>query len=280
MHSKAIPTSKADRAAATPFQVRSWHKLALTTLAVPKDGRLLLLVGEPAAGKTTFAFHAAKRHTGDSPEIIQGTPETELNHIWGYLGLAQGETQYCDGPLPRALKQKRWLLVEEFNLIKWDVRQRFLELRESDSVTNPVTGERITIDPAFRLIATSNPENLKCRRNATDAMALMSAFRIIEVPALMADDIRDLLCAHYPQAGLTLIDHAVALWDTYADIGSNETKTDYRLRLTYRAASHLVGLLLQGVDERDAVNIALVNKYIFDSDLHTAAQLKASFSES
>ena len=81
-----------------------------------EDHRLVLFVGEPGVGKTTFAVNAAREFTGTDPEILAGSPETEQQHVFGMWTLAGDSTSFVDGPLPRALKSSRWLLVEEMNL--------------------------------------------------------------------------------------------------------------------------------------------------------------------
>ena len=167
-----------------------WHRTADQMLNLH---RLVMLVGNPGVGKTTFAQDAARTATGRPAASLQGTPETELSHVFGFFSLKREETAFCDGPLPRALKSGCWLIVEEFNLIPLEVRAALLALRGQDEITNPFTGEVLPIPHDFRLVATSNPETLTCRRNSAIAGALLDDFLILDVPDLSPEMIEELL---------------------------------------------------------------------------------------
>ena len=60
--------------------------------------------------------------TGQEPLILSGTPEVEQTDLLGSLTMDGGSTQFADGPLPRALKSGRWLVVEEFSQIPPEAR--------------------------------------------------------------------------------------------------------------------------------------------------------------
>ena len=117
----------------------AWHADAEAMLGVNRPP-LVMLVGEPGTGKTTFARHAAIKHTGKPPLILSGTPETEQSHIFGRWTLAGEETRFCDGPLPSALKTHRWLVIEEFSQVPLECRASLLPLRDQDEITNPLNG--------------------------------------------------------------------------------------------------------------------------------------------
>ena len=51
-----------------------WHREATTLLELGKPP-LMLLVGEPGTGKTTFARRAALDRTGRLPLVLSGSPE-------------------------------------------------------------------------------------------------------------------------------------------------------------------------------------------------------------
>jgi len=255
----------------SPMKEQAWHRVGFRLLKVHD---LVMLVGNPGVGKSTFAAEAARILTGQAPEVLQGTPEAGLRHVFGFFSPgAGGKTGFVDGPLPRALKQQRCLLVEEFNRIGPEVRAALLALRDQAAVINPFTGERLVVPGCFRLIATSNPESMACRRDDGVANAMVDGFLVLEVPDLNKPAIRDLLRFHFPNVSAARRERVVELWEEYAGIGEPESP---RAQLGYRAAAHLMALLESGLDERIGIEVALINQYIIDPDRHIAAKLHAS----
>lgn len=253
-----------------------WHTDARALLAIGRPP-LILLVGEPGSGKTTFARHAATRATGRLPLVLSGSPETEQAHLFGRWTLAGEETRFVDGPLPAALKNDHWLLIEEFSQIPIECRASLLPLRDQDEITNPLNGEVLPIPPSFRLVATSNSETLTCRKNTGIAKVLFDGFLVLETPELTNTHVECFLRYHYPKAGKRRVSRVLALWNDYRNLTSKGASG--KSHLSYRAAAHLMALLEHGMEESRAVQIALVNKFLAsDLDLFSAAKLKNSIS--
>jgi cobaltochelatase CobS len=237
--------------------------------------RLVLLVGEPGCGKTTFAVRASRERTGADPEVFQGTPETEQAHLFGTYTLEGGATRFVDGPLPAALKQGRVLLVEEMNLVPLETRAALLALRGATSIRNPVSGERIPVPDSFRLLATSNPENMRCYRNGQIAQALYDDFLILEVPSPTEEDLRRLVAARFPAAPPADVDEAFDLWRRYREFSDGKA-SKHAVRLGMRSLEHYLGLRRLGLEAGAAVEVAFVHPYVIDADAHEAAKLHAS----
>ncbi len=253
-----------------------WHADAFTLLDVGRPP-LVLLVGEPGCGKTTFARHAAVRATGRPPLVLSGSPEAEQSHLFGRWTLVGDETRFIDGPLPQALKSGRWLLIEEFSQIPIECRASLLPLRDQDELTNPLNGELLPVPDGFRLIATSNSETLTCRKNTGIARVLYDGFLVLEVPELDDAQVGRFLRHHFPAAGQDRVARVLKLWNDYRGLTSKGVSA--KGHLSYRAAAHLMSLLERGMDEVRAVQVALVNKFLSaDQDLFSAAKLKNSIS--
>lgn len=251
-----------------------WHPTARVMLSVKKP-RMNLWVGSPGTGKTTSANHLTMELTGQPPELLAGSPNTEPIHLWGHLELAGDRTPFRDGPLPSALKGGRWLLIEDFSLIPLEVRADLLPLRDQEMIINPVTKEILRIPPAFRCICTSNSESLTCRKNAGIADVLFDGFQILEVPELDEADVGSFLKHEFPQGKKRQLARVLKLWKEYREITCNESSA--KSHLSYRAAANLMALLEKGLDEVEAVQIALVNRFLpTDQDLFSAAKLKNS----
>lgn len=249
-----------------------WFKTARIILI---RHRFLMLVGEMATGKTTFAQFAAREITHRDPEILPCSPETERTDVWGSYQLVGDGTHFADGPLPRALKLGSWLVAEEFGLAPLETRATLLTLRGQKQVVNPLCGESIPIPDSFRLVATSNPENMSCRRNVGIARALYDDFQVLEVPVLSTALVKKMLGHNFPESAAPRIERVMSLWNEYRQLTGKSDGESGESYLTYRAAAHLLGLLEDGLDEETAVRVALVGKFITDKDLHSAARLKA-----
>ena len=253
-----------------------WHDSARTLLDVGNPP-LILLVGDPGTGKTTFARQVAVEKSGHLPLVISGSPEAEQSHLFGRWTLAGDETRFTDGPLPAALKSGRWLLVEEFSQIPIECRAALLPLRDQSEITNPLTGEVVPVPSSFRLIATSNSETLTCRKNAGIAQVLYDGFLILEVGELDEEQVRRFLAHHFPTAGAKRVARAVQMWSEYRSITAKGSSG--KTYLSYRAASHLMALIERGMSEVQACQVALVNKFLpGDGDLFSAAKLRNSIS--
>lgn len=238
--------------------------------------RLVYAAGEPGTGKSFFARHLAREVAGKEPEVLYGSPVTEITELFGRWILAGEETRFCDGHLPLALKEGRWLIVEEFSLIPMELRTSLMRLRGETRITNPLNGENLPVPDNFRMVALSNKESLACRRNSETLRALFSDFMILEVPPLGEKEVKLFLQFHYPQAHEDRVERVVQLWNRFRYVETDGDQGTPKGALSYRAASHLIALLEAGMDEDTAVRVALVNQYITDSDRHSAAQLKQS----
>jgi len=115
---------------------------------------------------------------------------------------------------------------------------------------------------------------MSCKRNVGIARALYDDFQILEVPPLPTPLVRRLLANKFPDVADERIDHVIELWDDYRQISTRKSEDSGGSYLTFRAAAHLCGLLEEGLDENQAVRVALVGKFLPDDDLHTAAVLK------
>ena len=254
-----------------------WHADVDLILRDPEN-RLVCLVGEPGAGKTTYAKEKARQVTGQEPEVIDGGPGFEERHLFGKTELAAKNgatiTVDADGPLIRALRHQRWLILEEFSLIPNEMRAYFLGQRGQKAIVNPQTDELVRIPPSFRLIATSNPENIACRRSGT-SRALLDGFITIDIPEPTAKDVEAWLRFHYPKASAAKIGFVLEKWTEYRALASANERDKVQY-LSYRGAGQLLRLVEAGMNPEKAVRYALVNKYISDPDLYATAKLRAS----
>lgn len=253
-----------------------WHDIARTMV---RRHRLTYFAGSPGTGKSFFARRLAEELTDREPVVVYGSPVTDITEVFGRWILAADESRFIDGALPTALKTRSVLIIEEFSLIPLEVRLPLLALRTGEThIANPMNGETLAIPAELRLICVSNKESLACRRNGEALRALLSDFMILDVPLLADVIVRQFLAFHFPQAQAERLDRVVELWNQFRVVEGREGGDD-KIELTYRAASHLLTLLEAGLDEHQAVAVALVNQFVVDPDAHSAQQLKHSISD-
>lgn len=247
-----------------------WHTSARNMLAAHS---MLWLVGKPGTGKTTFARAFALAHSGRPACELQGDPKADATAFWGRYTLVGGDMQFVDGPLTRALRLGSVFVLNDVGVVPFAALSTILPLREPDVIENPITHEVLQVPPSFRAILTSNPDNYKCRSNRSTLEALVDGCLVVEVPDLGDQGVRQLLAKNFPDAAASQLDAVTEAWSQHA-VPKARQGEDAPMRLSYRAAHHLMKLLLAGVPLRDAMGPALIDKFFLDQDLHETVRLR------
>lgn len=169
-------------------------------------GDPVLLVGETGGAKTALAEHLARAGVGEEPELVSGYGDITTAQVIGAheLRAADGATvsAFVDGPLLRAMRDGRPLILDELNAMPAEFLKRLnriLQLRPGDAFTvQEAADHRVTIARGFVIIATAN-EQTPHRYRGLDRLSaeLINRFG--------ANSYR----VHYPDSGLGYADDPV-----------------------------------------------------------------------
>jgi len=133
------------------------RNLDLINFAVDKD-LSVLLVGETGTGKTTMIREVAKKK---KQKLVRFnlTGETTVDDFVGKYTLKDGETVWQDGVLLQAMKEGKWLVVDEINSALPEILFVLHSLLDDDKyvVVPQHEGEIVKPHKNFRFFATMNP---------------------------------------------------------------------------------------------------------------------------
>ena len=147
-------------------------------LPVLLKGQPLLLVGETGGAKTALARHMAREilsMTGKGskePEIISGSAEITAYDLMGKPGLRSkgegaSETFFEPGPMVRAMKEGRPIILDEINAIPAEILKRLniiMQLQPGQKYTvQEDSGMEVTVASGFCIIATMNEKSHRYR---------------------------------------------------------------------------------------------------------------------
>lgn len=117
-----------------------------------------LLVGDTGTGKTTIVKHLAEE-LGKEWVRFNLTGETTVDDFVGKWTLQEGQTIWNDGILLQAMKQGKWLIVDEINVALPEILFVLHSLLDDDKyiVVPNNNGEIVKPAEGFRFFATMNP---------------------------------------------------------------------------------------------------------------------------
>ncbi len=257
--------------ATAPLVPLSWHD---HTRAALRTSRILVLVGSPGVGKTAFVQHESLATTGRPAEELQGGPKVDDVAFFGRYVLERDTTPFRDGPLARALKAGTFFVLNDAGQVPFAQLSALLPLRHGNRMVNPLSLEEIAVPESFRVILTTNHENSSCRNNATAMQSLLDGALVVEVPEPTDEQMRAILAAHCPKASEAQLDGVLAMRGRFQSLLENGD--DKQPKVSARALMQLLDLIRGGMEERQAVELAIVGKFLLDRDRHEAARLTAS----
>ncbi len=164
----------------------------------------LLLAGPPGCGKTSLITHAASRlrklanmitlHLNEQtdPKLLIGTYT---------VGTTPGTFTWRPGILTTALKEGRWVLIENIDRATSGVLRTLLPVIEQGALHLPGRSEEIRAANGFRIIGTTTT---RIGAHSVELMRVLEAiggrrWNIVEVEGLAQEDLADIVRIKFPK---------------------------------------------------------------------------------
>jgi MoxR-like ATPase len=178
------------------------------------EGKSMFLHGPTGTGKTSLAIRAAKKLTGQEPEIVYCNPQTKESNVFGRTGIGIDEktekqiTQFDPAPLVRAMREGKVVIFDEFTALPKDMMVMLKGIMNAQpGDVRSVTGDgEVVIAPGFQMIFTANLKSEKNneRQDMPPEMANEFAQNNIEVKYQTKDESYDIILARLMEKDGTL----------------------------------------------------------------------------
>lgn len=161
----------------------------------------VLLHGLSGAGKTSLV-HEIARELGKQKELVtlHLNEQTDAKMLLGLYTTDSkpGSFQWRPGVLTTAVKEGRWVLIEDLDRAPTEVMSTLLPLIERGELLIPGRGERIQASSGFRMFATVRTLlGMNDKENLPNLIGLR-LWHLLHVKALPRDDLRDVINGRYP----------------------------------------------------------------------------------
>ncbi|KAK3357586.1 hypothetical protein B0T25DRAFT_604507 [Lasiosphaeria hispida] len=161
----------------------------------------VLLHGLSGSGKTSLV-HEVAREMGKQKDLVtlHLNEQTDAKMLLGLYtsGTKPGSFQWRPGVLTTAVKEGRWVLIEDLDRAPTEVMSTLLPLIERGELLIPGRGERIQAPNGFRMFATVRTLLGMNDKESLPSLIGMRLWQPLHVKSLPRDDLRDVITSKYP----------------------------------------------------------------------------------
>ncbi|GAV48858.1 hypothetical protein ZYGR_0N02630 [Zygosaccharomyces rouxii] len=169
-----------------------------------RNAEPIMLCGKAGSGKT-FLVNQLSKYAGTEESMVKIHlgDQTDAKLLIGTYtsGEKPGTFEWRAGVLTTAVKQGRWVLIEDIDKAPTEVLSVLLTLLEKRELTIPSRGETVKAAHGFHLISTVRIDETQSKRNIDNHSINIIGSRIWKLTHLKELDDKDLhyiLCHRYP----------------------------------------------------------------------------------
>lgn len=161
----------------------------------------ILLHGLPGSGKTSLVHETAKQlGMYDGMVTLHLNEQTDAKMLVGLYSTDSkpGSFQWRPGVLTTAVREGRWVLVEDLDRAPTEVLSTLLPLIEGNELLIPSRGERIHAASTFRLFATLRTSRGMHGRENLPSIVGMRFWQLIHAQPMSEPELEEVVLKTYP----------------------------------------------------------------------------------
>lgn len=129
-----------------------WDVLSTLTNGLgDKEYIRILLLGPPSSGKSTTSMIEA-----NAAYRVTMTEGSGVEDLMGMFQLVKGETVWVDGPVTKAMREGKRILIDEIDQHKSECGSLMYAILDDHPEVTLMSGERVIAQPGYGVIATTN----------------------------------------------------------------------------------------------------------------------------
>jgi midasin len=192
------------------------------------DPKPVLLYGESGSGKSTMVnFLAKKLNKMDSMITLHLNEQSDAKVLLGLYtsGSSPGKFTWKPGVLTTAVREGRWVLIEDLDRAPNEIISTLLPLIERGELCLPGRGETVPTASGFKLIATVRISTKQGRELDMKNMIGMRFWNLVPVALPTQTELISIIATKFPE----LSPHAKSFMAMYQEVGE---ATSSRLFIT------------------------------------------------